>query len=342
MPALNIREHEVTIAEAVPMLDAYLDAGDPVFLWGMPGIGKTSIVEQLGAGRKWPVIVWRANLREPVDARGIPVPDLKTGTTRWFTPDELPQEKRDGKNGILFLDELNTASDQMMAVMMGLVLERQIGEYRLPDGWVIVAAGNRVGDRAAARRLPTALRNRFAHIYIKPDVDAWCTWANASGVAPEVVAFVRLRRELLHVMPAGDENAFPTPRSITKAAKHIAAPRKLRMRLFAGHIGDAPAGELDGFIDLYHSIGSLDDILKDPTGAKLPTEPSIRFAVCTGLARMATRQNFSAVMTFAKRLPREPQTLLITDAVERDDKLKETTAYGKWAVDNQDITLQMH
>ena len=82
----------------------------------------------------------------------------------------------------------------MMAVMFGLVLDRRVGDYVLPDGWVIVAAGNRVGDRAAAQRMPTALRNRFAHIFIASDVDAWCTCANANDVAPELVAFQRLRR----------------------------------------------------------------------------------------------------------------------------------------------------
>ena len=337
---LSIKEHECTIAEAAVLLRFLTDEGDPVMIWGPPGVGKSDITHQMGKETSRKVIEFRTNIREPVDVRGIPVPCEKTGTTRWFVPDELPQVERDGEFGILFIDEINTGSPQMMAVMFGLILDRRVGEYELPKGWVIVAAGNRVGDRAAAQRMPTALRNRFAHLFVAPDVNAWCDWANANGVAPEVVAFIRLRRECLHMMPKGDENAFPTPRSLTRAAKYVHAPRQHRLRLFAAHIGDAVAAELDGFIDLYHSIGSLEDIIKDPVNAKLPTESSIRYAVCTELARLATKQTLPAIIKFAERLPREPQMLVVHDATTRDETLKNTAVYGKWAVKNQDLTIQ--
>jgi len=268
------------------------------------------------------------------------VPDPKTGTTRWFVPDELPQLERDGPEGILFIDEINSGSLQMMAVMFGLVLDRCVGEYKLLPGWKIVAAGNRVSDRAAAQRMPTALRNRFAHVFIKPDLAAWCDWATRNMIAPELVAFLRLRSALLHVMPKGDENAFPTPRSWARCSKYINAPKQHRMRLFAAHFGDAYATELDAFIDLYRSLGSLDDIIADPANAKLPEETSTRYAVCTGLARLATRKTFPAIVQYAERLPRESQILVVHDATTRDDTLKNTAVYGQWAVKNQDLTIQ--
>src|SRR5215471_17052962 len=209
---------EVTIDRAALLTQRYIAKRRSVHLWGAPCIGKSDVVRQIAKQLGWNLIEWRANLREPVDCRGIPVADLATGVTKWLTPDELPRVERDGECGILFLDELNTASPQMQAVLFQLVLERRMGDYKLPDGWVIVAAGNRVSDRASAQKMPTALRNRFAHIYVTPDVGAWVKWAVANDVAPEMIAFVRLRRELLHRMPKGDENAFPTPRSLTMAA----------------------------------------------------------------------------------------------------------------------------
>jgi hypothetical protein len=335
-----VKEHECTIAEAAELLRILTDEGDSVMMWGPPGVGKSDIVKQLGAetGRK--VIEFRTNIREPVDVRGVPVPDMKTGRTRWFVPDELPQLERDGPEGYLFLDEINTGSPQMMAVMFQLVLDRCVGDYTLLPGWKIIAAGNRVGDRASAQKMPTALRNRFAHVYVTADVDAWANWANKNQIAPELVAFIRLRRNLLHVMPKGDENAFHTPRSWARCSKYVHAPRTHRMRLFAAHVGDAYAAELDGFCDLYASIGSLQDIIDNPDSAPLPTEPSMRFAVCTGLARMATRQNIASVFRYADRLPREPRVLVVHDMTTRDAKLKETACYGKWAVANQDLLIQ--
>src|SRR5262245_45256806 len=95
-------EIECTIAQAADLLEVLTDAGDPVMLWGPPGIGKSEIVFQLGARKKCKVIEYRANLREPVDVRGIPVPDVKAGVTRWLVPDELPRVERDGEIGYLF------------------------------------------------------------------------------------------------------------------------------------------------------------------------------------------------------------------------------------------------
>jgi len=331
---------EVSIATAAEMMEDYTEAGDNVFLWGAPGIGKTDIVHQLGARKKRCVLEFHAALRESVDLRGVPSVDLKTGTTKWFTPDELPQAKRDGEEGYLFLDEFNQASPQMQAVLAGLVLYGTIGDYRLPKGWRCIAAGNRVSDRAAAQRMPSHMRNRFAHIYCTPDVIAWTNWASTNGVAPEMVAFIRLRRELIHRMPRGDENAFPTPRSLTKAAKYINAADDRRLRLLAGLIGDDVAAELNGFIRLYRSLGSLEDIVANPDRAKIPTEPSERWAVCTGLARLADRKNFPQIMKYAARLDGEPATLLVHDATMIKPELKQTAAYSKWAVEHSDLILQ--
>ena len=105
-----------------------------------------------------------------------------------------------------------------------------------------------------------------------------------------MVAFIRLRRELIHRMPKGDENTFPTPRSLTKAAKYVkVADVSLRQQLFAAHIGADVAGELNVFIELYQSLGDLEDIVKNPKTATVPTEASQKYAVCTGLGRLATR-----------------------------------------------------
>jgi MoxR-like ATPase len=337
---LSSNADEIPIDLAAMLLEIMTEEGNSVMLWGVPGLGKTAIINQLGAKKGRKVIVLKTNVREPVDLRGVPVGDLATGTTKWLVPSELPQVERDGERGYLFLDEINTGTTQMMAVVMGLAEERKVGDYVLPDGWVVIAAGNRVSDRAAAQRMPTALRNRFAHLYIRPDVKAWAKWANSNGVAQEVVAFVRLRPELIHVMPRGDENAFPTPRSLTKAAKYVNAHRSVRQKLFAAHIGSAVASELDGFIDLYASIGSLADIVKDPDKAPLPADASIRYATVTGLGRLADRKNFANIIRYAERLPRESQVLVVHDATIRVPTLKNTSEYGAWAVKNQDIVLQ--
>jgi len=334
-----MREREIDIATAAIRLEMLTDAGDNVFLWGKPGIGKTDAVRQLGVRKKRPVIEFHANLREPVDVRGVPMPDLVSGVTRWLVPDELPRADRDGEEGYLFCDEMNTASPQMQAALFGLALEGRIGDYRLPPKWRVIGAGNRMIDRAAAQRMPTALRNRLAHLFVTVDADAWIVWAKENGVAEEMIAFIKFRSELLHRMPNGDENAFPTPRSITKASKYVKAPAEHRMALIAAHVGDDVAGEIDGFLRLYESVGSLENIIANPDTADIHAKADVRYAVCVGLARLANPKNFSAIVKYADRMHRENKMMIMHEAVRRDPSLKNTAAYSKWAVDNSDLIM---
>ena len=98
---------------------------------------------------------------------------------------------------MLFLDELNAAPAMVQASCYQLVLDRKLGEYVLPDGWAIVAAGNRNSDRAATNRMPTPLRNRFVHLEFEVDTQEWSEWAFQAGVRPEVIAFLPFSPELL-------------------------------------------------------------------------------------------------------------------------------------------------
>jgi len=348
------QEFECTVAQAAELLKIMLEAGDKVFLWGPPGIGKTEMVTQVCRSLDMPCLPFHASLREQVDLRGIPVYDPVARTTFWAAPNELPQEKRDGARGVLFCDEFNQAAPQVQSALGGLVHDGICGEYELPKGWIVVAAGNRVADKAAAQRMPSHIRNRFSHLHVIPDIPSWCDWAGKNGIAPELVAFQRLRsgelngKGLLHVMPKDDNvNAYPTPRSWVKAAKYVGAPKALRVKLMAAHVGAAYASEFDAFIDLYQSIGDLQDIIKNPATAKLPDSPSTRYAVCTGLARMATKANLAAIHQYVKRIEdgagkqhRESEALVMHDATSRDETLKNTAVYGKWAVSSQDITIQ--
>ena len=127
--------------KASSVLDALrvlVAARRPVFVWGSPGVGKSAVVGQLAKAMNIPLRDVRALLLDPVDLRGLPF--LGTdGRSKWATPEFLPQ---DGA-GILFLDELNAAPAMVQASCYQLVLDRRLGEYTLPDGWAIIAAGNR-------------------------------------------------------------------------------------------------------------------------------------------------------------------------------------------------------
>lgn len=331
----------VSIDVAAICITALIDANEPAFLWGPPGVGKSEAIRQIAKDTGRGLIDFRASLRDPVDLRGLPLVDEKTNKTRWLSPHELPNVERDGARGILFMDELNVASQAMQAACFGLVLERRIGEYVLPEGWVPIAAGNRRADRAAAQRMPTALRNRFAHFEVEADLGAWCKWATIAGIDPQMIAFLRYRTELLHVMPAGDQNAFPTPRAWAKVAKIINQPESVRHHLIRAIVGEGAAAECEGFLRLWANLPPIAEILRSPTTAKKPgdDQPAEMYAVATALARKVDRTTFGNALIYAKRLPAEYGVIIAKDAVARDPKLKETEAFVSWALENKDVVL---
>jgi hypothetical protein len=330
------------IKSAALNLADYLDEDTPAFMMGPPGIGKSAIARQIADERGWKIIDFRASTRDPVALMGLP--DLSQDTTKWKVPDEFPQVKRDGKEGILFLDELNAAPPSMQAAMFGLVLDRKVGDYTLPPGWRVVAAGNHQSHRAAAQRMPTALANRFAHIAVDADTsgghdNVHVEYFNSIGVDPLLIAFLRFRPALIHKMPTNDELAFPTPRSWEQAAKYVHKPSSRRLGLISGVVGDGAAAELEGFIRIYQKLPSLDLVLNDPKGAPVPDDPAARFAISAGLARKVDDKSFENGMTYMRRLPREFEIMFTVDAVRRDTKLSHTATFTNFAVRNQDVTL---
>ena len=167
----------------------------PVFLWGPPGVGKSRLVADVARRQGRKLYDLRAVLLDPVDLRGLPrISD--DGITSWCVPEFLPHPQ-DTEEGILFLDELNAAPPLVQAACYQLILDRRVGQYRLPDGWAVVAAGNRESDRAVTYRMPSALANRMVHLDVECHIDDWLDWARDNGIREDIQAFLRFRPRLL-------------------------------------------------------------------------------------------------------------------------------------------------
>jgi hypothetical protein len=319
-----------SVADALGVL---VKARQPVFLWGSPGIGKSAIVRQLAASLDQHLQDVRALLLDPVDLRGLPFLG-SDGRSKWATPEFLPQ---DGE-GILFLDELNAAPAMVQAGCYQLVLDRKLGEYALPDGWAIVAAGNRDSDRAVTTRMPTPLRNRFVHLEFEVDTQEWSEWAIQSGIRPEVIAFLRFRPELLSDFQK-DANAFPSPRSWEFLSKILDAypPPTIEHELFAGAVGNGAATEFSGFLRMFRDLPNIDAILLNPHREPVPESPAAQYAVASALARCATDFNFDRICQYLKRLPAEFSVLCVRDASLRAREITSTPAYTQWAIEHHSV-----
>jgi len=332
---------QVKPSEAAYCLRTMIQARIPTFLWGPPGVGKSQITRQVAAAMGRTVIDIRAVQFDPVDLRGIPSIN-GDGLTHWSVPDLLPRAERDGEAGVLFLDELNAAPQTVQAALYQLVLERALGSYRLPQGWDIVAAGNRETDRGVTSRMPTPLANRFAHFEVETDMSDWCNWANDADISVELVAFIRFRQELLHQFnPQSGEKAFPTPRSweFVDRAYKARPPADVEMPVYSSIVGQAAAIEWMGFLRQFAAIQSIDGILLNPDTAKVPKDPSQLYAISSALGRRADANNFGRIWTYVQRIPQEFAVLTMRDATRRDRSLEKTKAFVEFGVKFQEALL---
>lgn len=312
------------ITEAIKVCIA---AKRPAFLWGPPGVGKSEVIAQIAKELKFKLIDIRAVLLDPVDLRGLP--RIENGEAIWSPPSFLPKGK--GKF-LVFLDELNAAPPLVQAACYQLVLDRKIGEYELPKDAVIIAAGNREGDRAVTSRMPSALANRFVHLDFDVDVDDWISWGLSNGVRTEVLAFQRFRPALLHAFdPQKNEKAFPTPRSVTFLSRLMDASNgEIDYDLAKSVVGEGYAAEFVGFLKIFKSLPDPDMVLMSPAKAVVPSDPATLYAICGALAQRASEQNMANVVAYANRLAVEFSVLLIRDCINRDESLLRTRAFVRW------------
>ena len=164
-------------------------------LWGTRGVGKSSIVRQVAAHHGVPLVDLRLTTIEPVDIRGAIYADDVQGKTVWFPPEFLPGPEQPA--GILFLDELTAADQRLQISAYSLILDRKVGHYQLPAGWLVVAAGNASFHGAVSHDMGTALADRLFHFNVQSTIEAFLAYAVQQQLAPEVMAYLKVRPDKL-------------------------------------------------------------------------------------------------------------------------------------------------
>lgn len=322
----------------------------PAMLWGPPGVGKSQMVAQIGERHAAPVIDIRLSQMEPSDLRGIPF--RHDERVDWAVPSLLPDVDRHGPNGILFLDEINAAPPAVSAAAYQLILDRRLGEYVVPDGWAIFAAGNRQGDRGVTYAMPAPLANRFSHFEVDTNLDDWVAWAYASGIDERVIAFLRFRPELLFDFdPAHNPIAFPSPRSwefAHRALRKFEDHPELLQGTLQACVGPAAGIELNAFVASLDQMPDLDAIMAGED-VPVPKEIDLQYAVAAALVGRAIRAREGAdgatvigrILAYAQRFPqREMGVMLVSDLYRAlGNTVFEVPEFATWAQAVSDVML---
>lgn len=248
----------------------------PVFIWGAPGIGKSALVEKFAREVGLPCVSLLGSQLAPEDIIGIP---RINGETSEFLPPKMIARK---EPYVLFLDELNACSQEVQKAFYSLIHERRIGEYHLPEGSIVVGAGNRAEDSAIVKTMSSALINRMFHVQMKADARQWIKWAKGVGLHPWVTDYISQRPDHLFSEPPKTEDPFSTPRSwhmLSDALTEYHAGEKdipaevLRMISYAC-LTPSHAGMFLAYTKNIKNSHLLDDIIAQE--AKWPKKPEDR------------------------------------------------------------------
>ncbi len=307
----------------------------PVFIWGAPGIGKSSIVKKIAKDKELEFLDLRLSLLDPTDLKGIPFFNAQTKEGVWAKPSFLPSNK--GSKGILFLDEINTAPPAVQASAYQLILDRKVGEYILPEGWSIVAAGNRENDRGVVYKMPPPLANRFVHFEMDVDFEDWKTWAYSEKIESSIIAYLAYDKSMLFTFDAmSNEKSFATPRSWEYVDRIVKSKidKELILDSISGAVGREAAIGYLSFKKVMQNLPDFNDILNGVVTNINNDDSKTLMAMVTGLINhLLEHQNTKTidnVLNFSLTLPEEFSIMLIKDMQSNGIDVESSENWSNW------------
>jgi hypothetical protein len=247
----------------------------------------------------------------------------------------------DGYSGwLLFLDEMNTAALAVQAASYKLVLDRAVGQRKLNSKVAIVCAGNLVTDGAIVNRLSTAMQSRLVHLDLMVDHKVWSMWASANKLHHQVISYINHRPDHLHKFdPKHNDKTFPCPRTWEFASKlmfYDKIPLKEKLPVLAGTVSEGTAREFITYCDVYQHIPTYKQIIADPRGISVTSEPSMLAALSGTIGSNVTVAELPKAMQYIHRMPIEFQVFALRDACKRNPKMLREKDVLDWLTVNSE------
>lgn len=332
----------------------------PLCIHGSPGIGKSTIVKSVCDELGIEFIDVRLAQLEPCDIKGLPVPNKELKQMDWFVNGIWPRDPN-GK-GIIFLDEITAADKSIQVAAYELVLDRRLGKlYSVPPGYLIVAAGNTVSDRAVANAMSSALANRFMHVELEANQENWLAWARHNDIHPSVVGFIQYKPDaLFHMEDENLERGWPSPRSWEAVSEmtYDCPNKEILRKAVYGLVGQGYGAEFMAFNELNVEFDNILDIMRDPKSKiVIPERADQKFAMCSAMVYLLWRgvdadDEMARITGFFRiciKLPSDFASMALFAAIEgRDANAKKKYAdalithpmFGEWQKQHKDALLK--
>ena len=255
------------------------------------------------------------------------------------------------KRGILHLEEFGQGQTDVKAAAAELMLNKRIGKWRLPDGWVVVASSNRTSDRSGVTKSLDFVINRRLELHIEDDAKGWINHALTIGVMPLTIAFAEQNPHILFAPPKEKQGPRCTPRSLVMADTLLQAHKKLNDGVLpvddlaiedvAGLIGDAEAAQYFAFVRLELELPRFETICANPLTTPVPDRIDAMMLTCYNLAARVDDKTADAVFTYVQRLPEDFGIVFAKAAVTRNFKLLNTPAFKKYNAEQSNMIVNI-
>ena len=312
-----------------------------------PGIGKSSGVRQAAAkltkkyGKKCGVKLVRLCEVEQPDVKGFGIADVPNRKMIFTDPFWKIDPEKDGEFGFVFFDEQPQSADDVNKVWAEIADQRQVGEYKIPPGWMVVSAGNREGDRSGARKTMMFIQNRITDIEIDPDKDTLVDWMEKNGIHHSIISYTEaFPGEVLADKIPEKNGPFCTPRSICKLSPFIdRMPMDMFTEFAAGTIGEGAGSKFVAHLRVVDELPSYEAIIANPKTAKVPSpeRPDAIYAVVRMVAFNVTKDTAMAAFTYLGRLSKEFQATALRHAVRKTPQVVQHPEFASWLRSNKDL-----
>ena len=265
----------------------------PILLIGAPGIGKTQIMEQVAEECGIGLVAYTITHHTRQSAIGLPYikekefAGKKMSVTE-YTMSEIvasvyeKMEQTGWKEGILFLDEINCVSETLAPAMLQFLQCKSFGNHKIPEGWIIVAAGNPPEYNKSVREFDIVTLDRVKKIEVEPDFAAWKEYAYKVNIHPAIISYLNVRPQNFYRMETTvDGKSFATPRGWEDISRLLTVYEKLGKTLdyevavqYVQH--EQTARDFANYLELYYKYqadyqieavlgGTIDPILEKKT-----------------------------------------------------------------------------
>lgn len=306
-------------------------------MWGPPGLGKSSILQQISEEFDWGITDIRLSQFGPDEFRGIPMPDKNGETCKWLRPNFLPTHGSiDPLTGqaykfphILVLDEFSCAAIPVRVASLQLINDRRLDTWKAPDDMVIVLAGNRPEDMADVEALSAPIKTRLLNFTIEPSLKDFKEYVK-DKIAPQIIAFLEFRPELLLKLDA-DAVTMPTPRTWVMLSKTLLGclgedwsktstkDKRFISDISIGAVGEAAATEFVAYWDVFARV-NVKEIIEE---GKIPDDfgkmgLDVKYATLYAVLYHCNKASFNQkivknLLLFVEKLPPEFRMQFLMD-----------------------------